>query len=993
MFGINDQSEVKISTSSNYSEAIKIAVGNLKKDISMVLGCECEITESKDTDSGVTGDINIYCLDEMPENDDGLFDLLPKDGNGQYFKEGYALCEKEGALYIIGKDRRGTIYGIYELSGMLGVSPWYFWADVPVKKKNRFSLPDDFLFTDHPMVELRGIFLNDEEELESWAKLHTSDDTIGYETYSHIFELLLRLKANYIWPAMHVDYFNRDPRMPKLADTMGIIVGTSHCDMLLRSNQNEWKPWITKKGYVNAQYDYSFSEENSRIIDEYWEESVIDNKDYDVTYTIGMRGIHDSGFETKAIDEDKSLNEQQKFEKKKMLLEKIMNRQEEILHKHVEEPVEIFIPYKEVLQYYDNGLKVPENATLVWVDDNFGYVRRFPNEEEKKHPGGNGLYYHASYWAHPGMSYLLFNSEPLSQMQFELSKSWDEGIRKLWILNVGALKPLEIDISYFMHLSWNIGKKIDYSADTFLNNWLDENFSIDMKRAAKIYKECMQLIHVRRLELMDNDLFSQENGEAYFRLQKIKEYANEGREIYLKLPENERDSFYQMILFKLDMAAYINEVFYHSDKSRYLYDVFHDKACDEEIEEMKRADLLKRCVLYYYNKVVSSGKWDGIVTPESFLPPPMAMHPDARRYVKEEKDSSLKEKSSVNSGIVIHANEFDVENAVGFRCIKGIGLGSGDAICAYIKSGEEALIRADFVTDKPGAFEAELYRYMSLDQTGEISCIVCVDNGDSIELKSLCTDEWKPGWRENVLNDCEKMRFKLPYLEAGKHTIQISTKTRYFTFFKFAIYDNGWFYSYLGPEKYDAIDEIKLEADDFYAKYDKYIKPLPMLYAGKDFWDINRLFVKSDERSQENYGKARDTTILELTENDGKIYFDASLALRDNSEFYRSTSDETEGSWKHIYAESDGQNGIAMRLEGAKEYWDDSEKAPSLNYKINIKNPGKYYIWLLVKYNDNFDDACRFGVNGNKQPGAEQFGKGNLFTYSMQQRWNWHNIS
>ncbi len=990
MFVIKKETAVKINISNNYSAAINIAAENLKRDIKNVFDSDAYNTED-------VADIYIRCLDEdIVINDTSdicseLYELLPKKIGG-YYTEGFVLVVKNNSLYIIGKDRRGTIYGIYELSEMIGVSPWYFWGDVPVHKKNSFELPDNFIRSDYPMVEFRGIFLNDEEELENWARQHTHDETIGYETYSHIFELILRLKANYIWPAMHVDYFNRDSRLPWLANEMGVIVGTSHCDMLLRSNQNEWSPWLELKGYQNARYDYSLSDENRRIIDEYWDESVINNKDYDVTYTIGMRGIHDSGFVTEAIDQDDYLTENERFEAKKKLLEKVMNRQEEILSEHVDNPVEIFIPYKEVLDLYNKGLKVPENATLVWVDDNFGYMRRFPNEEEQKRSGGNGLYYHASYWAHPGMSYLFFNSEPLQQMEFELTRSWDEGIRKLWILNVGALKPLEIDTAYFTYLAWNVGKKEYYSSQEFLKNWLNKICSVDMSEAADIYLKCMQMLHVRRLEHMDNDIFSIENGEALHRLNILKEYAHKGREIYDKLPESEKNAFYQMVLFKLEIAVYVNETYYHSDKSRYMYDKLHSRCCDDEVVKMKKADELKRCLLYYYNNVLSNGKWNGIVTPESFSPPPMAMHPDARVYVDGDRVITTDSHEQTMDGIVLSADNFSIEGN-GFRIVEGLGYGSGCALCAYGASEKNSVCASvSFKLEKDGSYDAEIFRYVTLNQMGEISCTIQIDDGEVISLNSLCTDEWRPGWRESVLINCEKMRFKLPYLNAGEHILKIQTNSKYYTFSKIGIYDKGWFYNYMGPYKYDKDTECTvLEADIYYSKFAHKLKPLPMLYADSDFWKINRLYVISDSVEQSSYGTEK-KYITKINESEGKILFDASLALNNTDDFFVNNI-KGAGEWKQIYAESDNQNGIAMRLEGSKPYWNDDEDAPSLNYKININHPGKYYVWLLVKFNEVTDDACRIGVNGYKQKGSEQFSRGNLFTYSMQQRWNWNNIS
>ena len=289
--------ECPVRVSSQETDAVKIAAGNLRTDLAKVFG---EASGRK------TAEILAGTLGVSPDFDALVeTERLPGCGlyeeSGKLRREGYLMYVQEGRLIIAGTDRRGTVYGIYEFCGMLGVSPWYFWADVPVKEKEEMILPEDFEKADWPSVEYRGIFINDEEELDRWVQKHMGEDTIGVKTYEKVFELLLRLKANYIWPAMHVNSFNVKRENGALANRMGIVVGTSHCDMLMRSNNREWKPWIAKKGYTDAVYDYSIPGRNREILQEYWRESVEQNRDFEVCYTLGMRGIHDSGFETEAI--------------------------------------------------------------------------------------------------------------------------------------------------------------------------------------------------------------------------------------------------------------------------------------------------------------------------------------------------------------------------------------------------------------------------------------------------------------------------------------------------------------------------------------------------------------------------------------------------------------------------------------------------------------------------------------------------------------------
>ncbi len=643
------------------SEAVKIAADNLRMDLKKVLRVKfsddissCDVPSRKKTDDGdgkaenadrslpvifigtlgVSGSIQPYISRQ---------DFM--DENGILRKEAYLLSVWENRLIIAGSDRRGTIYGIYELSELLGVSPWYFWADVPVRERDSFSLQDGYRKFDYPGIEYRGIFINDEEELDHWVRLHMGEDTIGVKTYEKIFELLLRLKGNYIWPAMHVNSFNVKKENGALADKMGVVVGTSHCDMLMRSNNREWRPWLEKKGYTDAKYDYSIEGRNREILKEYWRESVEQNREFEVSYTLGMRGIHDSGFETENLrGETKEELRQQKIE----LLEMIIHDQEEIIEevlcggsgeknkkKESSSPevsgagsaaachdgksiLKLFIPYKEVLELYDNGLKLPEDMTLVWSNDNYGYVRRYPSEEAGKRRGGNGIYYHNSYWAPPGRSYLFISSIPLAQTKYELEKAYDNGIRKLWVTNMGAIKPLEQEMEFVLRLAWETGKEYDPAkcvdartengsereiaaemaahygvpmerlsandepqpifpktadVDDYLADWIDRNFTGGHGReTAILLNDFAQVANTRKIEVMEEDVFPQTGpvNEAAVRLNKLRVLYRKGNEIYKAIPKEEQAAFFQMVLMKIHAAYYTGAMYYFADRSALL---------------------------------------------------------------------------------------------------------------------------------------------------------------------------------------------------------------------------------------------------------------------------------------------------------------------------------------------------------------------------------------------------------------------------------------
>lgn len=614
-----------VSVGEQEAEAVKIAVANLKKDLNKVLchkeGEALENAESKIIVGtlGVSGEIETL-----------IERKVLCDEEGKLRKEAYLHKVQDGNLVIAGTDRRGTIYGIYDFCEMIGVSPFYFWADVPVKEKTEIHLLADYEKTDYPSVEYRGIFINDEEELETWVKNYMGENTIGVKTYEKVFELLLRLKGNYIWPAMHVNSFNMCVENGALAERMGIVVGTSHCDMLMRSNNREWKPWIAKKGYTDAKYDYSIPGRNRAVLQEYWRESVEQNKEFEVCYTLGMRGIHDSGFETEELQK---LTEEQRKSAKVELLTTIIRDQQEILQSTLgHEAMMTFIPYKEVLDLYDSGMEIPEDLTLVWANDNYGYIRRYPSQKEKNRKGGNGIYYHNSYWAPPSMSYVFLCSIPLAHTGNELRKAYAEGIRKLWVLNTGAIKPLEQEIAFFLQLAWEIGKEnaLTEDVDAYVEYWINRTFTGNIgKETAKLLNDFSQLTNVRKVENMDYDVFSQiaYGDEAVVRIHAYEALFERGNALYEQLPDKEKNAFFQMVLMRIHAAYFTNLQYYYGDRSTLMYTKGKMQAAQFYTKQAIRFDDARRKMILFYNQIMAEGKWNGIVNPEGFPPPRAAMMP------------------------------------------------------------------------------------------------------------------------------------------------------------------------------------------------------------------------------------------------------------------------------------------------------------------------------------------------------------------------------
>lgn len=1021
-FQIKRNELVTIYYSKTEDSAVKIAVENFCEDIKRICGARTKLVEVREQ--------AMICI----ETKEACPFLC--DENGVPIWEAYGIAVTDGVLTITGTNRRGTIYGMYELSKRWGMSPWYWFADVPIKTKDCISLPEGFFETDAPSVKYRGIFLNDEEELEAWAISYMKESTIGPATYEKIFELLLRLKANYIWPAMHVNAFNHNKENAALAHRMGIVVGTSHCDMLLRSNQNEWYPWIKEKGY-DAQYDYSIGGENRRIIHEYWSESVNANKDYEVCYTLGMRGIHDSGFVTREISNDKTLSEEEKKQRKIHLLEEVIRNQQAIIDKHSanKDNFKTFIPYKEVMNLYDAGLNVPEDITIVWVNDNFGYMRRYPSKVEQKRMGGHGLYYHVSYWAHPGMSYLFFNSTPLSHVKNELKKAYENGIQKLWVLNVGALKPLELDLDFYLTFAWEVRGKETYTkrVSDFIEHWYHENFSGSYgSEVASLYEEFTQILNVRKLEHMTSDVFSQTayGNEAAERMLRFKRIYESIKAIHQALPKEEQAAFFQMIAMKIYAAYYVNASYYYADRSRLMYDMVHMNLAEQYTQNSKEMDEFKRRLLFYYNKRMMHGKWDNILTPESFLPPCMALHPackpalcitEEQTKVESEMDLFLKDTTTDVTYISMLAEHGS--SSKGWNRIEHLGRYEGalmEADCV-----ENNYITFDFCTAESGAFLLELYRFPTLNAKGRIRLSVSIDQREPIVIESLATDEWRDTWKENVMNNGEKLQVILPTVEAGIHKLTLVAFDRYVSLSKVVIYTNGYEWSNLGPRE---SDRIVNDANDSYFVYyestsqrtvysfapdieslDQETKTMfacekaplrDVIYADKRFWKKDRLYLKNDTKKPSVLGKKkyqRDENGCKnvfrhfgsgaFTEAEGRIAFGSEYVLEQSENAFQIPA--TDGTmWEHTQSESDGGTGLAMYVAKKNQFYRHMEGAPLMNYKIKCEG-GHYHCWLLLKYDDEPNARIGFAIDKKEIPQEQMYSGGWLYNYGTHQNWVW----
>jgi uncharacterized protein YjdB/lysophospholipase L1-like esterase len=539
----------------------------------------------------------------------------------------------ENTLVIAGSDARGAVFGVYEISERMGVSPWYFFADTAINTKSAVYIPANTSVTDMPDVQYRGIFLNDEEKLSRWAtEVFKDPDTMGPKTYAKIFELILRLKGNYIWAAMHVNSINNVPGNIDLVQEYGIVLGSSHPDMLLRTNVHEWDKWksdyAAQRG-LNAndiKYDYTVSKE---ALLQYWRDNIERHKNTDAQWTLGMRGLHDEAFNAENLMSDAYQHLGNNLEDRKAGLMNEIIRDQQLLLKEIlgqnkyEKSFQALIPYKEVLPIYNNPtFDLPENVTVIWCDDNHGMMRRMPDAAEREREGGHGLYYHVSYWAPVDQSYLWLSSIPLALMGEELSKSWEHNIRKSWILNIGDIKPQEAEMTFFIRYGWDV-EKYKNQPDQFLKDWTGGHFGSQYSgEVADILTTFYQHTIVRKLEHMKDGLFNQTHygDESSKRMAVYQDLFNRTAAVYNALPDAQKLGFYELVQSKINWAYYVNKAYYYADKSNLAFDQGRMASADAMLKLSQEADLAKKVEIERYS-TMANGKWKGFIDPENASPP------------------------------------------------------------------------------------------------------------------------------------------------------------------------------------------------------------------------------------------------------------------------------------------------------------------------------------------------------------------------------------
>lgn len=587
---INGNDKVEIYMDANDCRGVSYAANALIRDISKVSGSQATITSNQKATILVGTIGHSAAIDQL---------IKQKRINGNLLKgkrEKFIITLVDQQLVIAGSDRRGTIYGIYELSQQMGVSPWYDWADVPVEHHDSIFVNRGIYTDGEPAVRYRGIFLNDEAPcLTSWVKNTYGTEYGDHRFYQRVFELVLRLRGNMMWPAMWGwAFYADDAENEKTADEMGVVMSTSHHEPMARNhqeyarNRKGWGPWNYQKNKANLQ--------------KFFREGIERMKGTEQIVTIGMRG-----------DGDEAMSE----EADTRLMTNIINDQRKIIAdvtgKKASETPQVWALYKEVQDYYDKGMKVPDDVTLLLCDDNWGNVRRVPNAQERKHKGGWGLYYHVDYVGAPRNSKML-NVTPVQNPWEQLTLAYENGIDRLWILNVGDLKPMEYPISQFMDMAWNPRKYDVNSITRHTRDWCAQQFGESQAdEAARILNLVCKYNGRCTPEMLDKNTYSLENGEWQEVVNQYLQLEADALRQYNSLPAAYHDAYRQIILFPIELMSNLHQMYFAQAQNHALYKQGNPKAnvwADEGERLFKRDSL----ICDYYNHKMAGGKWNGMMT-------------------------------------------------------------------------------------------------------------------------------------------------------------------------------------------------------------------------------------------------------------------------------------------------------------------------------------------------------------------------------------------
>jgi hypothetical protein len=716
---------------------VRTALEMLARDFQAVLDAKLEISFKQDcTLANVEG---IYLVNGVLEG-----------------WERFEITGSGNALIILSSDAHGLAYGLLEVSRMMGVSPWEWWADVNPRAQKELRIAEGTKIEEAPDVPFRGIFINDEDwGLMPWSSMHYESDMrqgrIGPKTYARVFELLLRLRANTIWPAMHectIPFF-LVPGNREVAAKYGIYMGGSHCEPMACSAAGEW----SRRG--KGDYDYV---NNSAEVYRFWENRVKDVKDQEILYTIGMRGVHDGAMQgAKTVEEQKTV------------LSKVFVDQRNLLAQYVNKDVtqvpQVFIPYKEVLDVYNAGLEVPEDVCLMWCDDNYGYIRHFPTEAEAARKGGNGIYYHVSYWGRPH-DYLWLGTFSPALLYQQMKLAYDKGIQKIWILNVGDIKPAEYQIELFMDMAWDIDKVNEMGIKGHANSFYAREFGPALaKEIQPMMEESYRLAFVRKPEFLGNTR-TEEADRSYWNTvrdlpwseqyiqQRLKDYrslSDKAEAIDKQIPADRKDAYFQLVKYPVQGADQMNRKMLYAQLARHgkmSWDM-SDAAFDSIA-----------CMTRIYNMGFSNdSKWFRMM---DFMPRRLSVYDPVRR------SKALAPLADDMSCLVKWNGTDGVGNYVACE-----GLGYEEKAIQLLP---DQVVSYEFVAPKDAdSVTVELHMLPTHPVDGEHLSLQVSLNKRNTATVDYRTQGRSEEWKENVLNNQSIKTVTLPVKRGKKQVLKLKT--------------------------------------------------------------------------------------------------------------------------------------------------------------------------------------------------------------------------
>ena len=717
-------------------------------------------------------------------------------------------------LALAGNDRRGTAYAVMELSKQIGVSPWYWWADVPVKKLNNLYVKENTLITDAPKVKYRGIFINDEAPaLSNWSK--STFGGFNHLFYAKVFELMLRLKSNYIWPAMWGNAFYDDDSLNiKTADEYGIVIGTSHHEPLMRAH-DEWRRYANKK-----LWNYDSSANDLKAFWRYGMQRATNEK----IVSVGMRGDGDAPMSRETATS---------------LLEKIVQDQrsiiEDVTGKKADQTPQLWALYKEVQDYYDKGMRVPDDVTLLLCDDNWGNIRRLPQLDEKPRKGGYGIYYHFDYVGGP-RNYKWLNTNPIPRVWEQMHLAYEYNVKNIWIVNVGDIKPMEFPISFFLDYAWNPEKIGADDLTKYTEQWSAAQFGCEhAKEIAAIISTYTKYNGRRKPELLDDNTYSTDNAiynEFKNSVDSYKKLLQQAEEINQQLPMQYKDAYFQLVLHPVKACSNLMEMYFAAKLNELAYRKKSAIANDfaYKVKELFIKDSL---ISLQYHRL-NNGKWNHMMDqthigytywqqpPVNKMPPVKFLSADSILPQTSEEFHSLKrsivpanatgnvfyeEEQSGVSAEAAHYTKAVNANGITWKILPDLGR-TGDAIttfpvtaAAQQPAAGSPHLEYEFYTYSKGEFKINAFFSPTLNFQNSVTGLqyaISVDD-ETPQILSVNKEDNTGVWNKWVADNII-IKMSLHKISAsGKHTVKYWMVNSGLVLQKLVLDFGGVKQTYLGP--------------------------------------------------------------------------------------------------------------------------------------------------------------------------------------------------